>query len=182
MAIHGVRNHGGRSVTVATNAKTPQKNTSTQIGTRIFCAASMPTKPAARSNATSNKTLFHWFAMYSPGACPFSINCASHALYTWLARSPASIRRCHQQGIRTIAEMKKTATIRHPDNCQLAGSLPSSAVMFSAKRSPHSGTPHRGGILLFSSGGRCAHPALSAPCTGTQGGTGRFARKHEVSE
>src|SRR5216684_4484407 len=101
MAMQGARNHGGRSVIVRINAKTPQKKTSTQIETTIFSAAATPARFAVRSNSTSNKTLFHCFAMYSPGACPFSINCASHALYTWLARSPASMRRCHTQGIRS---------------------------------------------------------------------------------
>ncbi len=103
--MHGTRNHGGRSATAATNAKMPQANTSTQIGTTIFCAASMPTRFAARSNATSNKILFHCFAMYSPGACPFSINCASQTLYTWLARSPASIRRCQQHGVHMASQV-----------------------------------------------------------------------------
>src|SRR6266436_6918010 len=156
--MHGTRNHGGRSATAVPNAKTPQKNTSRQIGTTIFCAALMPTRFAARSNATSNKTLFHCFAMYSPGACPFSINCASQALYTWLARSPASIRRCHQQGIRSSEEMKKTAMIPSREDRQSARSLPPSRVMFSAKPGPHFGTPlphsDSRGILLFSIGGR----------------------------
>src|SRR6266446_4556996 len=168
MAMHGTRNHGGRSATAVPNAKTPQKNTSRQIGTTIFCAALMPTRFAARSNATSNKILFHCFAMYSPGACPFSINCASQALYTWLARSPASIRRCHQQGIRSNAEMKKIAKILPREKRQFGGSFPSSAVRFSAKRRPHFGTPlprrllhsTSRGILLFSSGDRCRHREL----------------------
>src|SRR5207245_8115500 len=50
---------------------------------------------------TSNKMLFHCFARYRPGAWPLSISCASQALYTWLARSPASIRRCQKHGSRT---------------------------------------------------------------------------------
>src|SRR6266567_847393 len=165
MAMHGTRNHGGRSATAATNAKMPQANTSTQIGTTIFCAASMPTRFAARSNATSNKILFHCFAMYSPGACPFSINCASQAVYTWLARSPASIRRCHQQGISTSDESKKIAARTPRENRQPSRSLPSSAVRFSAKRRPHFGTPlphytSRGILLLFSIGGRRTHGGI----------------------
>src|SRR6267154_2588693 len=92
MAMHGVSNHGGRSVTTRTNAKTPQKKTSTQIETTIFCAAASPTSFAARSNIRSNKMLFHCFTMYRPGACPLAINCASQVLYTWLARSPAAFR------------------------------------------------------------------------------------------
>src|SRR6267143_4307425 len=86
MAMQGVRNHGGRSVTAATNAKTPQKKPSTPAETTIFSAAAMPTRFAARSSTTSNKTLFHCFAMYSPGACPFPINCASHVYNAWLAQ------------------------------------------------------------------------------------------------
>src|SRR5713226_279897 len=143
MAMQGVRNHGRRSATAATNAKTPQKKISTQAETTIFCAAARPTRSATRSSATSNKTLFHCFAMYSPGACPFSINCASQALYTWLARSPASMRRCHQHGTRISPEIANTATIRHPENRQPAGSLPSASVKFSAKRRPRISTPHR---------------------------------------
>src|SRR5713226_1267447 len=143
MAMQGVRNQGRRSVIVRMNANTPQKKTSTQIEMTIFCAAAKPTKFATRSSATSNKTLFHWFAMYSPGACPFSINCASHALYTWLARSPASMRRCHTHGTRIKAEIAKTATIRHPSNRLCAGNLPSASVRFSTKRRPRFSTPHR---------------------------------------
>src|SRR6266567_206928 len=140
MAMHGTRNHGGRSATAATNAKMPQANTSTQIGTTIFCAASMPTRFAARSNATSNKILFHCFAMYSPGACPFSINCASQALYTWLARSPASMRRCHQHGTRINAEIANAAVICHPENRERAVRLLLCSVKFSAKRRPRFST------------------------------------------
>src|SRR5712692_3710938 len=143
MAMHGARNHGRLSVIAPINAKTPQKTISTQAETIIFCAAAMPTKFAALSSATSNKTLFHCFTMYSPGACPFSINCASHALYTWLARSPASIRRCHQDGTRVNAEIAKMATIRHLENRQRAGNLPSASVRFSVKRRPRFSTPHR---------------------------------------
>src|SRR5258708_39812334 len=105
MEIHGVRNQGGRSVIVRMNEKTPQKKTSTQIDTATFCAAANPTRFASRGSATSNKILFHCFAMYSPGACPLAINCASHALYTWLAKSPASMRRFHTHGTRTRAEI-----------------------------------------------------------------------------
>src|SRR6266699_5328461 len=162
--MQGVRNHGGRSAIARINANTPQKKTSTQSETTIFCPAAIPKRFAVRSNATSNKILFHCFAMYSPGACPFSINCASQALYTWLARSPASIRRCHQQGIGSSAEIKKTAARPPRENRQFGGSLPSSAVIFSAKRRPHFDTPlsHSAsrGILLFSFGGRCAQPEV----------------------
>src|SRR5260370_4556070 len=143
MAMQGVRNHGGRSVIVRMNANTPQKKTSTQIETTTFSAAPKPVRFATRSSATSNKTLFHCFTMYSPGACPFSINCASHALYTWLARSPASIRRCHQDGTRVNAEIAKMATIRHLEHRQRAGNLPSASVRFSVKRRPRFSTPHR---------------------------------------
>src|SRR5882762_8900952 len=149
MAMQGARNHGGRSVTAATNAKTPQKKISTQAGTTIFCAAVSPTRFATRSSATSNRTLFHCFAMYNPGACPFSINCASHALYTWLARSPASIRRCHQHGTRISAEIARAATNCPPENRQPAGSLPSSSLRFSAKRKPQFETPHRAAFYYF---------------------------------
>ena len=82
MAMQGARSHGGRSVTTPMNAKTPQKNVSTQTETTVFCAAANPTAFAACTISTSNKTLFHCLAMYSPGAWPFSISCASHALYT----------------------------------------------------------------------------------------------------
>src|SRR6266851_872464 len=143
MAMHGVRNQGGRSAIVRMNANTPQKKTRTQIETTIFSAAPKPKRFATRSNATSNKILFHCFARYSPGACPFSINCASHALYTWLARSPASMCWCHQHGTRINAEIAQAAKIRHPENRLPAGGLHSSSIRFSAKRRPHISTPHR---------------------------------------
>src|ERR1700740_153358 len=123
------------------NAKTPQKKTNTQIETTIFCAVAIPKRFATRTSATSNKTLFHCFVMYSPGACPSSINCASHALYTWLAKSPASILLCHTQGMRISAETAKTATICHLENPSSAGSLPSASVGFSFKPSLASVTP-----------------------------------------
>src|SRR5712692_2880381 len=143
MAIHGVKNQGGRSVIVRMNANTPQKKTKTQIDTAIFCAAASPTRFATRSSTTSNKTLFHCFVMYSPGACPFGINCASQALYTWLARSPASMRRCHMHGTRISAEIARTATICHQEFRQLARLLPAVSVGFSARRRVHLSTPHR---------------------------------------
>jgi len=125
------------------NAKTPQKKTKTQIDTAIFCAAASPTRFATRSSATSNKTLFHCFVMYSPGACPFAINCASHALYTWLAKSPASMRRCHQHGTRITAEIARAATICHQEFRPFARRLPAAVVRFSATRRVHLSTPHR---------------------------------------
>src|SRR5260370_19927598 len=45
--------------------------------------------------------------------------------------------------MRINAEITKTATIRHPENRQLAGSLPSSSVRISAKRRPRFSAPHR---------------------------------------
>src|SRR2546427_973346 len=143
MAMHGVSNQGGRSVTVRMNAKTPQKKTSTQIDTTIFCAAAKPTRLATRSNVTSNKTLFHCFAMYTPGACPFATNCASQALYTWLARSPASIRRCHTHGTRISTEIARAATICRQEFRQFARRLPAVSVGFSVRRRIHLRTPHR---------------------------------------
>src|SRR5216683_6525561 len=140
MAMQGARNHGGRSVTAATNAKTPQKKISTQAETTIFCAAVSPTRFATRSSATSNRTFFHCFAMYNPGACPFSINCASHALYAWLARSPDSMRRCHKHGTRINAEIANAAVICHPENRERAVRLLLYSVKFSAKRRPHFST------------------------------------------
>src|SRR5712691_11892143 len=147
--MQGVRNQGGRSVIVRINRNTPQKKTSTQSETTIFCAAAIPKRFAVRSNATSNKILFHCFAMYSPGACPFSINCASQTLYTWLARSPASIRRCQQHGIGSSAEIKKTAASPPRENRQPARSLPSSAGRFSAKHKPHFRTPLRAAFYYY---------------------------------
>src|SRR6266478_462506 len=160
MAMQGVRNQGGRSAIAATNATTPQKKTSTQIDTTIFCAAPSPTRFATRSSVTSNKILFHCSATYSPGACPFSINCASHALYTWLARSPASIWRCHQHGTRINAEIAITATIRHREIRHSTASLPSPSERFSATRRLSLSTPHRAAfyyLLLVTNG----HPARS---------------------
>src|SRR5258708_18854713 len=103
--------HGGRSVTVATNEKTPQKKISTQTETTIFCAAVSPTRFATRRSATSNRTFFHCLAMYNPGDCPFSINFASHALYAWLARSPASMRRWHKHGITSTKDKNNTRSL-----------------------------------------------------------------------
>src|ERR1700719_3286228 len=111
MAKQGVRDHGDRPVTAATNAKTPQKKISTQAETTIFCAATRPARFATCSNATSNRTFFHCFEMYKPGACPFSINCASHALYAWLARSPASTRGCHKHGITSTTDKNRMRSL-----------------------------------------------------------------------
>src|SRR6266480_4715959 len=116
MAMQGVKNHGGRSVTAATNAKTPQRKISTQAETTIFCAAARPTRFATRSSATSKRTFFHCFARYNPGACPFSINCASHELYAWLARSPASMRRCHKHGITSKTDKNRTRSLHWRTN------------------------------------------------------------------
>src|SRR6266704_1948173 len=124
--MQGVRNQGGRSAIVRINANTPQKKTSTQSETTIFCAAAIPKRFAVRSNATSNKILFHCFAMYSPGACPFSINCASQALYTWLARSPASIRRCHTHGTTSVPDRNSTGSL----NLRSSGIRPVAVVLF----------------------------------------------------
>src|SRR2546428_1798967 len=143
MAIHGASNQGGRSVTVRMNVKTPQKKTSTPIDTTIFCAAASPTTFATRSSVTSNKILFHCFAMYSPGASPLAINCASQALYTWLARSPASIRRCHTHGTRISTEIARAATICRQEFRQFARRLPAVSVGFSVRRRIHLRTPHR---------------------------------------
>src|SRR6266446_912100 len=143
MAMQGVRNHGGRSVTVRINANAPQKKTSTQAETTTFSAAASPNKFATRSNATSNKMLFQRLAMYRPGACPFSISCASHALYTWLARSPASMRRCHQHGTRINAEIENPAITCDPKRRQLAACKLSPLMNSSVTRSPHFGAPHR---------------------------------------
>src|SRR6266571_2186771 len=126
MAIHGASNQGGRSVTVRMNAKTPQKKTSTPIDTTIFCAAASPTTFATRSSVTSNKILFHCFAMYSPGASPLAINCASQALYTWLARSPASIRRCHTHGTTSVPDRNSTGSL----NLRSSGIRPVAVVLF----------------------------------------------------
>src|SRR6266705_719428 len=140
MPMHGARSHGGRSVTTPMNAKTPQKKVSTQTETTIFWAAANPRAFAVCSISTSNKILFHCLAMYSPGACPFSIIFASHALYTWLARSPASIRRCHQHGTRINAEIANAAVICHPENRERAVRLLLCSVKFSAKRRPRFST------------------------------------------
>src|SRR6266481_1767175 len=158
MAIHGVRNHGGRSVTVRMSANTPQKKTSTQAETTTFSAAGRPNKSAARSNATSNKILFHCFAMYSPGACPFSISCASHALYTWLARSPASMRGRHQHGTRINAEIPSPAIIWVWTRRQPAKTELSPSIYFSDNRSSLLSTRHRAAFyyLLSVTNG---HPA-----------------------
>src|SRR5260370_36985235 len=161
MAMQGVRNQGGRSVIVRMNANTPQKKTSTQIETTIFCAAAKPRKFATRSSATSNKTLFHCFAMYSPGACPFSINCASHALYTWLARSPAAMRRCHQHGTRINAEIANAAVICHPENRERAVRLLLCSVKFSVKRRPRFSTS-RCAAFYYLPLAADAHPELLA--------------------
>src|SRR5215472_12142275 len=109
MAMHGVRNHGGCSVNALTKANTPQKNVSTQAETAIFSAATKPTIFASPSSVTSNKMLFHCLAIDSPGAFPFSINCASQALYTWLARSPASMCWCQKHGISNVALTARTS-------------------------------------------------------------------------
>src|SRR6266852_2136125 len=147
MAMQGVRNQGRRSVIVRMNANTPQKKTSTQIEMTIFCAAAKPTKFATRSSATSNKTLFHWFAMYSPGACPFSINCASHALYTWLARSPASIRRCQKQGIRSTTDKSRMRSL----NSRRNGITPADCMLFA--------------VMLIRRSGICAVPVAPGDST-----------------
>src|SRR5204862_7364760 len=107
MAMQGVKNHGGRSVTAATNAKTPQRKISTQAETTIFCAAARPTRFATRSNTTSKRTFFHCFAKYNPGACPFSINCASQELYQWLAMSPLSMCRYHKHEITSTTDKNR---------------------------------------------------------------------------
>src|SRR2546425_868521 len=143
MARQGASNQGGRPVTVRMNAKTPQKKTTTPIDTTIFCAAASPTTFATRSSAKSNKFFFHGFAMYPPGACPFATNCASHALYTWLARSPASIRRCHTHGTRISTEIARAATICRQEFRQFARRLSAVSVGFSARRRIHLKTPHR---------------------------------------
>src|SRR6266700_1131362 len=159
--MQGVRNHGRRSVMVRMNANTPQKKTSTQIETTIFCPAAIPKRFAVRSNARSNKILFHCLAMYSPGACPFSINCASQALYTWLARSPASMRPCHQHGTRINAEIANAAVICHPENRERAVRLLLYSVKFSAKRRPRFSTS-RCAAFYYLPLAADAHPELLA--------------------
>ena len=62
MAIGGVRDHGGRSVTALTNAKTPQKKTNTQTETAIRWAVAKPATFASPSSITSNKMLSHCLA------------------------------------------------------------------------------------------------------------------------
>src|SRR5260370_36656936 len=149
IARQGVRNQGGSTVTVRMNANTPQKKISTQTDTTIFSAAARPTRFPTRSSATSSKILFHCFAMYSPGACPFSMSCASHALYTWLARSPASMRGCHQHGTRINTEIANLAIICDPKRRQLAESKLSPSISFSANRRPRFGALHRAAFYYF---------------------------------
>src|SRR5216683_3543103 len=105
MATHGRRNQGARLAAAARRANTPQKKINTQRLTTSFCAIANPNALPNFSSSRSNRTLFHCLAKYSPGASPFSINCASQALYAWLPRSPASMRRCQKQGTQRAKEI-----------------------------------------------------------------------------
>src|SRR6266851_5107545 len=105
MATHGRRNQGARLAAAARRANTPQKKINTQRLTTSFCARANPNALPNFSSSRSNRTLFHCLAKYSPGASPFSINCASQALYAWLPRSPASMRRCQKQGTQRAKEI-----------------------------------------------------------------------------
>src|ERR1700676_4971892 len=68
-------------------------------------------------------------ARYSPGACPCAINCASHALYTWLPRSPASMCRCQRQGTTANTEQPKTShVLSRKSRKPAAAALPCSVV------------------------------------------------------
>ena len=55
---------------------------------------------------TSSRILLCWLARCNPGACPCRMRSASHALYVWLARSPASMFLCQKQGISKAAEIR----------------------------------------------------------------------------
>src|SRR5665213_706243 len=108
MAMPGVSDHGTRPASAPIIANAPQKKIRTAADTQIFSAGRNPMSVPKWLRHTSNKMLFHCLAIQRPGASPRGINCASHALYVWLARSPASILLCQKQGIRTAAEMADT--------------------------------------------------------------------------
>ena len=57
-----------------TNAKAPQKKTSTATETAIRCAAEAPKARINPLSIRSNKTLLDCGASVSPAACPRSIN------------------------------------------------------------------------------------------------------------
>src|ERR1700733_12674800 len=108
MARQGVKGRGARRAIAPTIAKAPQKKTKTAAETQIFSARRKPRTFPSRLRLASNSILFHWFASHRPGAWPRSIDCASHALYVWLPRSPASILLCQKQGTSTAAEVAST--------------------------------------------------------------------------
>src|SRR5579864_7563815 len=122
MARIGRTNQGLRRVTAHTNANVPQKKISTAVETAIRCAAPGPNRSSNHVSVTSKRTLCHCVAIHSPGNLPCSICVASHALYTWLPRSPAWIRDCQKQGIRTAAEMSTIQTAyRRERSCGTTG-------------------------------------------------------------
>src|SRR5258706_60406 len=61
MARHGSKNQGGRRETAATSANAPQKKTSTQSGTKIFCAAASPNNfPNFKSRRSTEHCSIAW--------------------------------------------------------------------------------------------------------------------------
>src|SRR5579864_9324207 len=116
MARIGTTNQGLRRVTAHTNEKEPQKKIRMAPDTAMRCAAAGPNRSSSQVSVTSNRTLCHCVAIHSPGSLPCLISVASQALYTWLPRSPAWMRDCQKQGIRTAAEM---STIQKTCRCEL---------------------------------------------------------------
>src|SRR5580704_9490908 len=105
IAMHGHKYHDERRVAEHTSANIPQKKINTAAETAIFSAASSETTLPSASSQRSNNTLFHRCVSQNHGACPRSTSCASHALYIWLPKSPATIVRCQKHGTSTTAEM-----------------------------------------------------------------------------
>src|SRR5580693_9489202 len=103
--MHGHKYHGARRVAAHTSANIPQKKINTAAETAIFSAASSETTLPSASSQRSNNTLFHRCVSQNHGACPRSTSCASHALFIWLPKSPATIVRCQKHGTSTTAEM-----------------------------------------------------------------------------
>jgi len=96
------------------SAKTPQKNTSTQIETTIFLSRRNANKVRRSQQHHVEQNVVPLPDDVQPGACPLAINCASQALYAWLARSPASTRRCQTHGATSIADKNSHMQLAQP--------------------------------------------------------------------
>src|SRR5260370_5731541 len=83
------------------------------------------------------------------------------------------MRRCHTHGTTSNAEIAKTATIRHPENRKLGGSLPSSSVRISANRRLHFPTSPRAAFYYLLPAADAQIQSCRSYPPRTRGGTGQ---------